>query len=162
MRTRKWLGLGVLVAAVALAGCTDQKSSAPTTKPTQAEGDDDHDHGPGPHQGTVIELEGSYHGEFVADHGKKQATVYVLDGSAKKVKPVAADKILLSIKTPQFQIELKPFPLETDPKGKCSRFVGTHDHLGKEQEFEGTISLTIDGTPYAGDFKEKPHKDGKK
>lgn len=164
MLTRKWLGLGVLVAALGLTACNDQKSSAPSTKGDVKKGreeDDDHDHGPGPHGGTVIELEGSYHGEFVVDHGKKQAMVYILDSSAKKVKPVAVDKVLLSIKSPQFQLELKPSPLDTDPKGKCSRFVGTHDNLGKVQEFEGTVSFTHDGTPYAGDFKEKPHEEGK-
>jgi hypothetical protein len=35
--------------------------------------------------------------------------------------------------------------------------VGTHDSLGVVQEFSGTISGEIDGTPYSGDFKEEPH-----
>ena len=52
-------------------------------------------------------------------------------------------------------------PQDGDPKGKASRFVATHDSLGKEQEFEGTVSGEIDGKPYAGDFKEEPHADHK-
>lgn len=33
----------------------------------------------------------------------------------------------------------------------------THDGFGKEQEFEGTVSAEIDGTPILGDFKETAH-----
>lgn len=160
------LSLGVVI----FAGCAQPKPPQPrkeggkliSTK--EEDHDHDHDHGPGPHGGTVIEF-GKWHGEFCMDHGKKQATVYILDGSVKKAVPVATDKLLLSIKTPQFQVEMKADPQEGDPKGKCSRFVATHDNFAKEQEFEGTVSATIDGKNYAGDFKEEDHahdKDAKK
>ncbi len=162
MVTRKWLGLAVLGVAVALTGCTAQNSSAPSTKATEKkDDDDDHGHGDGPNGGTVFDL-GKYHAEFCMDHGKKQATVYIWDDDVKKAVPIAAEKLLLSIKKPQFQVELKASPQETDPKGKSSRFVATHDNFGKEQEFEGTVSGAVDGKQYAGDFKEEPHKDGKK
>ena len=160
MRNGKWLIAGVLMASLVLTGCNDQKSAAPVTKPTVTD-DDDHEHGPGPHGGTVIEF-GNYHGEFCVDHGKKQVTVYILDGGVKKDVPIAAEKLLLSIKNPTFQVDLKASPQEGEPKGKSSRFVATHDNFGKVQEFEGTVSGTVDGKPYAGDFKEEPHKDEKK
>ncbi len=51
-------------------------------------------------------------------------------------------------------MDLKATPEAGDPAGKSSRFVGKHEHLGKEQEFEGTLSGVVDGKPYAGDFKE--------
>lgn len=105
---------------------------------------------------------GKYHVEFCTEHGKRQATVYILDGGAKKAAPVKADKLLLSIKEPSFQIELKPVPQEGDPQGTSSRFVGTHDNFAKEQEFAGTISGEVDGKPYAGDFKEEPESPKKK
>jgi len=159
----KLLALGVLSLGLSAFGCgksdgDKKKDETPVKKNGHG---DDGDHGEGPHGGTVIEF-GKYHGEFVVDHGKKQATVYILDGKVKNAVPVAAEKLLLNIKTPMFQAELKAMPQDTDPKGKSSRFVATHENLGKEQEFEGTVSGEIDGKPYVGDFKEEPHKDGKK
>ena len=159
----KLLALGVLALGLSAFGCgksADDKKKDETPVKKNGHGDDG-DHGEGPHGGTVIEF-GKYHGEFVVDHGKKQATVYILDGKVKNAVPVAAEKLLLNIKTPMFQAELKAMPQDTDPKGKSSRFVATHENLGKEQEFEGTVSGEIDGKPYVGDFKEEPHKDGKK
>ena len=78
--------------------------------------------------------------------------------------PLQIEKPLLSIKSPQFQVELKPSPQEGDLAGKSSRYVGKHENFGKEQEFEGTLSGEVDGKPYAGDFKEeeKDHKHDKK
>jgi hypothetical protein len=154
MKTLKLLTAALLGAGLTL-GCG--KPPEPTKADAKKKDDaDDHDHGPGPHDGTVIEL-GKWHGEFCVDHGKKQATVYILDGKVQKAVPVAAQKLLLSIKSPSFQVDLLPSPQEGDPAGKASRFVATHDKFGKEQEFEGTVSLEIDGKPYAGDFKEEKH-----
>jgi hypothetical protein len=158
----KILGLVLILCAV---GCGPQSISDPPKggDKVQVKEDHDHDHGPGPHGGTVIDF-GKYHAEFCVDHAKKTATFYILDGRAKKAVPIAADKLLLSIKTPQFQVEMAATPQGGDPKGKCSRFVATHDNFGKEQEFEGTVSGTIDGKNYLGDFKEEAHdhKDKKK
>ena len=164
----KLQALGLLLAALIVAGCGQQKpADTPKDGDKKAEKkdggktkDDDHDHGPGPHGGTVIEF-GKYHGEFKVDHAKKTATVWILDGNVKNAVPVATDKLLLSIKTPQFQVDLKADPQEGDPKGKSSRFVATHDNFAKEQEFEGTVSGTIDGKNYLGDFKEEEHKHDK-
>jgi hypothetical protein len=70
--------------------------------------------------------------------------------------PVKANKLLLSINEPKFQVELKAVPVDGEPNGMSSCFVGKHERLGKAQEFAGTISGKIDGTPYAADFKEEP------
>jgi hypothetical protein len=70
--------------------------------------------------------------------------------------------MLLSIKSPAFQVELKPLKQAGDPEGSASAFSGKHEKLGKEQEFEGTVSVEIDGKPYAGDFKEVAHDHDKK
>ena len=43
--------------------------------------------------------------------------------------------------------------------GLASRFVDQQESLGIVQEFAGTISGEVDGTPYVGDFKEEPHGD---
>ncbi len=163
MASWKALACGVLGCALVV-GCGQPPAAA--TKPEvkgdkEKAKDDDHDHGPGPHKGTVLEL-GKYHGEFTVDHPTKTATVYVLDGGVKNAAPIAAGKLGLSIKSPAFQVDMKAMPQEGDPPGKASRFVAVHDNFGKEQEFEGTVNVVIDGKPYAGDFKEEDHDHGKK
>ncbi|MBX9681449.1 MAG: hypothetical protein K2X38_22060 [Gemmataceae bacterium] len=119
----------------------------------------------GPHGGSLAEWgEEKYHAEFTVDHGKKTATVYILDGEAKKATPIAAESITLSLSNvkPPVQVTLKAAPQADDPKGQASRFTGTHDQLAKEMEFEGEISGKVGDTPYAGKFKEKDHDDHKK
>ena len=81
-------------------------------------------------------------------------------GKAKNVVPVKSDKLTLNIKDPKFTIELKPEKLDTD--GKTSSFVGKDDRFGKVQEFAGSVTVVVEGTPWTGDFEEKPHHDDKK
>ncbi|MBD3675747.1 MAG: hypothetical protein HUJ26_19740 [Planctomycetaceae bacterium] len=122
------------------------------------EGDGGHGHGAGPHGGTLADWGGgAYHVEFTVDHDKKQATVYVLGSDEKTPEPINTEKILLTIKDPQLQTELMPEPLDGETEENCSRFVGTHDGLATVMEYEGTISAAVDGTPYAGNFKEEAH-----
>jgi hypothetical protein len=157
MNVTKWLS--VLTLAMAVIGCGPTPPPADQAKikaPPKKDDHDDHDHGPGPHQGTVFDFS-KYHAEFCVDHGKKEVTVYILSGNLKKAVPIPVEKLLLSIKTPQFQVEMKAAPLDGEPKGHSSRFTVTHDHFGKEQEFAGTLSGEIDGKPCLGDFQEQPH-----
>ena len=161
---------GILVFASALTlaiGCNRQ-TEAPKgdtkadkgTKGGKAEKKHDHDaHGAGPHDGAVTDWGGGkFHVEFLVDHDKQEATVYVLGSDEKTPAPVKAkdSQLLLTIKEPAFQVVLKAVPDKGDPAGSSSRFVGKHEKLGKVQEFQGTISAEVDGTPYAGDFKEEP------
>ena len=151
-----------LAALTLLAGCTvntDKGVPGKATPIAKKAAEEEHDdHGPGPHGGTLVEWGDShkYHLEFTVDHKKQQATVYVLGPDAKKPAPIKADKLTLNIKEPAFQVDLKADPEKADPAGQASRFVGTHEKLGKEQEFEGSISGEVDGKPYVGDFKEEP------
>jgi hypothetical protein len=162
MRTIHRFGIGAVLLALALAaGCGNQQGTSPrgsgkaATSGSGKEGD--HSHGTGPHGGVVFDLGGgTYHAEFTVDHPRQEATVHILGSDAKTATAVKADKLLLSIRKPQFQVELKAVPLDGEPKGKSSRFAGRHQRLGKEQEFAGTVSGEIDGTPFAGDFKEAP------
>jgi hypothetical protein len=149
-------GLITISIGLFLAGCNVSKNSSPNAShPAAKEEAADHAHGAGPHGGTVADW-GRYHIEFCVDHAKQEATVYVLRGDAKTPAPIKTDKLLLSIKEPAFQIDLKALPLDSDPKGAASRFVGKHEKLGKEQEFAGTVSGEIDGKKITGDFKEEP------
>lgn len=124
-----------------------------------------HAHGEGPHGGTVADWGGGkFHVEFTVDHDKKETAVYVLGSDEKTPVPIQSESVLLTINEPEFQIELKPRPLEGEADG-ASRFVGTHDSLGIVREFAGSISAEVDGTPYVGEFTEEaygavPHTHG--
>ena len=133
--------------------------------PHDSEGDDNHrhkveghTHGAGPHNGTIADWGGgTYHVEFTVDHDKKEATVYVLGSDEKTPTPIATESVLLTIKDPQLQVDLRPVPLEGESAGMSSRFAGTHDGLATVKEYQGTMSALVDGTPYAGDFSEVAH-----
>ncbi len=160
----------VATAAVGtFSGCGGSEEPAPSTPAAQPaaqteEGDHGHPHGghgAGPHEGTLADWGGGkYHIEFTVDHDKKESVVYILGSDEKSPAPVKADKVLLSITGPDFQVELAASPLEGEADGMCSRFVGTHDNLGIVQEFQGTISAEVDGTPYVAEFKEEAHGTG--
>lgn len=157
--------LASLAALAFVAGCA-QEAASPDAEPaapdaqttTDAESEGGHAHGDAPHGGTLADWGGgAYHVEFTVDHDKHEATVYLLGDDAKTPAPVKADKLLLSIDDPKFQVELLPVPLEGETDGMSSRFVGQHESLGIVQEFSGTISGEVEGTPYAGTFEEQPH-----
>ena len=166
MRKTQCIGFAILVAGLAIfAGCR-QETSSPTLEPNiAAKGggkEPEHSHGAGPHGGPLAEWGAeAYHAEFTVAHAKQEVTVFILGGDAKTLAPITADKILLTIKRPKFQVELSATPQDSDPKGKASRFVGKHANFGKEQPFAGTISGEVNGKPYAGDFKEAAHEHDK-
>ena len=124
----------------------------------EGEGEHGHGHGSGPHDGTLADWGGGkYHVEFTVDHDKQEATVYVLGSDEKSPSPIKTEKILLSIGDPQLEADLLPVPLEGETDGLSSRFVGKHEKLGIVQEYAGTMTAEIEGTPYTGEFKEEPH-----
>jgi len=166
MKTLKLFGAGTLAFALVAVGCDKAGTTSPATgspdKPAKKEDNPEKhdDHGEGPHGGEIFDF-GKYHAEFVVDHPKKQATVYIYTLNMKKSVPLKTDKLTLGMTKPKFEVELKADPVEGDPKGSSSRFVGTHEKLGVEQEFEGTVSGEVEGKPYYGDFKEEPEPKGK-
>lgn len=150
---------GTVLLVVAL-GCGQQPAPTPTSTSgtSGAPAADHHDHGAGPHGGTITDWGGgAYHVEFTVDHDKKEATVYILGSDEKTPAPIKAQTIHLTINDPMTDVDLTAKPLEGEAEGTSSRFVGTHDTIGIEKEFTGTISGEIEGTPYTGDFKEEAH-----
>jgi len=135
-------------------GCGKEEPKPPRAVTPDSESDQ-HMHGNGPHGGTIADWGGgTYHVEFTVDHDAKSTAVYVLGSDGKTAAPIKAEKLLLSINEPAFQIELTADPLPGEAAGTSSRFVGAHDNLGIVREFAGTISGEVGGTPYAGDFEE--------
>lgn len=165
--TRFTSSVSVLFTLTLAIGCGEQPAPQPAPTPaastTPAKDDHDHKHGghgAGPHDGTLADWGGGkYHVEFTVDHDKKEATVYVLGSDEKTPAPVktANGTLLLTINEPSFQVTLQAAPLDGESDGMASRYVGTHENLGIVREFAGSMSAEIDGTPYAGDFKEEPH-----
>lgn len=176
---RRWAaGLTFLAVAFLAAGCggdekkdkgkAPDKTKAAKGKDAEKEkekGKEEHA-SEGPHKGALAEWGNEeYHAEFTVDHKTKSVKVYILGGDAKTAKPIKADKVMLSVKKPAFQVELKPEKQAGDPDGTASAFVGKDERFGVEQEFEGTLSAEFSGKQFAGDFKEKgdhDHKDKKK
>ena len=167
MTIRSLTGVALTVASLIwFVGC-EPSAPAPKTASSASsdhghehkEGDHAHSgHGAGPHDGTMADWGGGkYHVEFTVDHDKKEATVYLVGSDEKSPSPIKADKILLTIKQPQFLVELSAKPLDGEAGGISSRFVGAHDSLGVVQEFAGTISGEVAGTPYSGEFAEEAH-----
>lgn len=158
---------------IGFVGCKNETAPS-TVPPPVVDAADDHGHehadgeehaphgghGAGPHDGTVADWGGGkYHVEFTVDHDKQEGTVYILGSDEKTPTPIEATEIEMSITDPVMQVTLKAAPQDSDPAGKASRFIGSHEKLGVVQEYAGTISGVIDGTPYSGDFKEEPHGD---
>jgi hypothetical protein len=142
------------ICGLTILGCGEKPAPVPTTTaPAASIGG--HGHGAGPHGGAVADWGGgAYHVEFTVDHGRKEATVYVLGSDGKTAKPIKAEKITLSIDDPAFQVGLAAQPQGGEPAGESSRFVGKHENLGIVREFSGSITGELGGTPYAADFVE--------
>lgn len=160
--------LAALTTASIAAGCqpaAPPAAQAPAAAAARADNhghvhEEGHEHGAGPHDGTLADWGGGkYHVEFTVDHDKQQTTVYVLGSDEKTPTPIqpAEGKLLLTISDPAVQLDLLPQPMDGETDGKCSRYVGQHEKLGIVKDFAGTISGEVDGTPYAGDFKEEAH-----
>jgi hypothetical protein len=139
--------------ALILCGCPAKVKTVETAK------SGGHSHpSAGPHGGPLVEWgDEEYHLELLLDRAKKQATVYVLDGDAKKAVPIKSATITMTATSaqPPIAITLKAEPDTGDPPGSSSRFSGQHDILGGTAMLKGEISGKVDGKDFAGDFKEK-------
>ncbi len=145
------LGLGLIWAT----GC-DNKKDATTPKPDPKK-DEDHAHGNGPHGGVVFDFGGGkYHGEFKPSHPDKNATVWILGADEKTAAPIKAEKLKLVVSNTTPKIEIELLPTDKDKDGKASTFTGKDNGFGVEMEYKGTVTFTIDGKQYSGDFEEKP------
>ncbi len=158
----KALGVGLLVAALAVVGCSPQggtktESKQGATETGKARGG--HTHGKGPHGGVVIDL-AAYHAEITVDHKNKEMTVYMLGDDEKTPVAVSAKELTVTTKeaktkegkvVEKMTITLSP----ADAKdGKASKFVGTDPGLEPVADHEGTVFGTIDGKFARGKFKE--------
>jgi hypothetical protein len=163
MKYAKTLGLGLLVVALTVTGCSPKGGTTSAEKDKGTEVDkgknNEHAHGTGPNGGVVFDL-GKYHAEFTVDHPKEECTILVLGADEKTPTPVSAKELTLTTKetktkegkaVPPMTIKMLP---KDEADGKASKFVGTDPGLGNVADFEGTVIGVIDGKPSQGTFKE--------
>jgi len=147
-----------MVALVPLAGCSKPGDAGKPSGPSSARQADGHPD-KGPHGGALAEWgeKEEYHAEFTVDHKEQKATVYILDGSAKKAKPIEAKTITLTITNvkPTLTLTLEADPQKDDPEGMSSRFSNKEksEKLGVEMDFKGNISWPE--KMFSGEFDEK-------
>lgn len=158
MKYATFLGLGLLVGALALTGC-DKKAEPSRAENKGSTEEDDHGHGPGPNGGVVFDL-GKYHAEFTVDHPEKTCTILFLGTDEKTPVAVAAKELTLTTKetkTKEGKV-VPPMTVKLLPKdakdGKATRFVGTDPGIANVADFAGTVTGEINGKPSSGEFEE--------
>ncbi len=147
---------------VALPGCNKGTEVAKSKGKDQDKGKSKDDHVDiGPHGGPCAEWGNEdFHAEFIVDAGKKQVTVYILDGTAKVAPKIDAAKItemkLTIIAKPPVPLDLKHDPKESGDKGIA--FSATNDAFAKPDGMKVNISGKVDDKPYSGDVEYKAPK----
>ncbi len=156
-KTYVWLLAG---STLFWAGCSNESAPKPSETAEQSEPAENHAHpSEGPHHGSLIELGNEeYHAELVHDEEAGQVVIYILDGSAKELVPIAAESIVINTKydgKPK-QFALTAQPGETDPAGESSRFVSDDadlaQHLDKSHA-DHRLVLKIADRSYNGEIK---------
>lgn len=116
----------------------------------------------GPHKGPVAEWgDEEFNLEVVADAKAGTVTVYVYGDDQDLEKgernPLPRDtKITLTLKgDAKVTLTLDADPEKDDPAGTCSRFTARHDAFTKGKKLAGSLSATVRGKPFSGDFKEE-------
>lgn len=160
-----------LAATLGIPSCKPETTAPPTAvttvpAPTDAppELPDAHDDHPteGPHHGELIELGAEeYHAELL--HTDTAVTIYVLDGAAKSLVPIAATTLTVNaiVAGKPTQFPLAAAPVESDPAGKASRFTSADKALMAaidDHDSKARLMITIADKPYVGVIDH--HHDG--
>jgi len=135
-------------------GCTGEAEDSHRDDHEQLQGD--HHADGGPHGGHVFDLgrSGKYHAELVEDDEAENVSIYILDGDLKETT-IDAETIAFLV-TAGGATQTFDLPAANAAEGKASQFVAAdsqlfhmlHDH----GEVEGKLRVSIDGTPYLGEF----------
>ncbi len=147
----------LIIPFMCIIGCGVATSPVTPTKPV-TDKPHQHDHADvGPSGGTLILWgEEEYHCELVIEVGPGAVTVNVLDGNLKKLVPIDAKTLSLTLQaTPPVVLTLTPKPNEGDTAGKSSRFVVTNDSLKANKSWKGSLTGKVNGKNYVGDFEQK-------
>lgn len=156
------------LACVAMVGCGSPGSVEHAAD--QQRVDDGHDHSEhehphaGPHGGQLVELGANeeYHAELVHDEDIHHITIYILDGSAKNLVPIAEGELTLNMVSGEApkQYKLQAAPQPTDPAEMASCFELTSEELGNDlhnDASQGRITVMIGGKQFVGQIEHHDH-----
>lgn len=162
-----------LLAALCFVGCGPAATKG--EKGNGKAGEHAHEHGhaeEGPHHGHLVELaepgqpvKEEFHVEW--DHEESgKVTVWILDGTAKKTVPIAAESVVIEVtaggKTDTF--ELPALDRTTGDKATAFKFETTSKELLGKLETVGDavaakILVDVNGKPYEGKFEKHAEHD---
>lgn len=150
------LALSYALAAIVIAGCSDDTSTNPESSKTEG-AQSGHVHPTeGPHHGDLIELGNEeYHAEILHDEEAGTVAIYILDSAATEQIPIDASEVTINVKhdgQPE-QFTLAASPDSGDADGKSSRFVSSDEELLHHLDEEGAeprLVVTISGKSYRG------------
>ena len=160
------LALSVSVIALSL-GC-GPKNKGVTKENGKTE---EHDHpAEGPHGGHLVELaepgkenKEEYHAEWTHDDATGKVTVYILDGKAKETVPIAAETVVIKVKSgdKEESHELAAVDRTTGDKPTAFKFeVENKELLGKLETLKAvtaTVHIDVNGKPHEGKIEEDEH-----
>ncbi len=164
-----------LLAALCFAGCGPAANKGEKGNGKAGDHDHAHEHGhaeEGPHHGHLVELaepgqpvKEEFHVEW--DHEESgKVTVWILDGTAKKTVPIAAENVVIEVtaggKTDTF--ELPALDRTTGDKATAFKFETTSKELLGKLETVGDavaakIVVDVNGKPYEGKFEKHAEHD---
>ena len=159
------LSLGVALSV----GCGDADHSSDKHGEQPGKGDSHSGHVSGeghshvaPHGG-IVKTVGQNHVELTFDAKNGTITFYILGDNEQIAYPIDAQPMKIQVKRTDQQnfddfiaVELAPIPQDGDPKGKTSRFAGTHADLIGAKAFEATLHPKIDGKSHRTVFQVDP------
>jgi YHS domain-containing protein len=158
LRIASCLFAATAITVLALPGC--HKHEDGKTNHEHGKGKSDHDHPEtGPHGGPLAEWgKEEYHAELVIDRAGKQATVYILDGTAKKAPKISHEKItdvkIAVVGKLDTFVKLEHDAKKSDDKGIA--YVGTHEMFAKPGERKFNINWKVEGEAGGGDVTYAP------
>jgi hypothetical protein len=162
MRMLSVLTMCVSVLLLSAGGCEKK----PAVKPEQS-ATDDHGHNHGPNDGEIIEFtEEDFHGELLRDIDKKVTTIFVLDKSAEKAAPIAAEAVIIRmvINATPTEFKLPAKPLAGEAAGNASRFESNDEllHLALDNKTaDRELEIKHGDKTYSGKFEYyEPHGHG--
>jgi hypothetical protein len=165
MNSRTTFSLAWLMALGLFVGGCNSESGRPAAEPQFGKAADaEHGHpNTGPHGGDLIELgDEQYHAEITHDN---EATVYLLDDSARAAAAVDATEVVINVsqdgKAEQFRLTANRDA--QDPEGKVSRFSSDDAELLadlKSGDAEIELVVSISGKQYRGSREHDHGEEG--
>jgi hypothetical protein len=141
----------LLGAALMITGCFEKSAQSP--KSTELAHPSE-----GLHGGPLVEWgREEYHPEMLIDRKAKKVTVYIHDGSARKITAIKAEFLTMKITNVKTPVTLKLLPERemNDPADASSRFSVVDEVFSENTALEGKLMADFNGKHYDGRFTYK-------